>query len=57
MLSSTLLRECGALSRKALLAASELEPRRFEAQLALEHESRHIQPTGEDGEELWEAVG
>jgi type I restriction enzyme S subunit len=54
---ATLLRECGALSRKALLAASELEPRRFEAQLALEHESRHIQPTWEDGEELWEAVG
>jgi type I restriction enzyme S subunit len=54
---ATLLRECGALSRKALLAASELKPRRFETQLALEHQSRHIQPTWEDGEELWEAVG
>jgi type I restriction enzyme S subunit len=54
---ATLLRECGALSRKALLAASELKPRRFETQLALEQQSRHIQPTWEDGEELWEAVG
>jgi hypothetical protein len=57
MPSSTRPRECGFLSREALLAASELEPRRFVAQLALEHQTRHIQPTWENGEELSEAVG
>jgi type I restriction enzyme S subunit len=54
---ATLLRECGALSEKALLAASELEPRRFAVQLELEQAAGRIRQTWEDGEELWEALG
>lgn len=52
---ATLLRECGALSEKALLAASELEPQRFAVQLALEQQAGGIRSFREDGQELWEA--
>jgi type I restriction enzyme S subunit len=52
---ATLLRECGSLSEKALLAASELEPTRFAAQLELEQQAGRIRRIWEDGEELWEA--
>jgi type I restriction enzyme S subunit len=54
---SNLLRECGALSERALLAASELDPAGFRAQLALERELGAIQATLEDGQVLLEAVG
>jgi type I restriction enzyme S subunit len=53
---ANLLRECGALSERALLAASELDPVSFQAQLALERELGGIQETLEDGEVLLEAV-
>ena len=56
-LLSQLLRECGSLSDKALLAASELDPARFRAQLALEALAGGIQQLWEEGEALWEAVG
>ena len=46
---AALLRECGALSERALLAASELEPARFRAQLALERQRGAIRDTPEDG--------
>ena len=46
---AALLRECGALSERALLAASELEPARFRAQLALEQGRGAIGATAEDG--------
>ncbi len=55
-LLANLLRECGALSERALLAASELDPAGFQAQLALERELGAIQETLEDGEVLLEAV-
>ena len=54
---SQLLRECGALSDKALLAASELAPDRFAAQLELERQAGRIRQLWEDGEALWEALG
>lgn len=54
---ANLLRECGALSEKALLAASELDPARFRAQLALELQAGGLQQRWEEGEALWEAVG
>jgi len=54
---ASLLRECGALSEKALLAASELDPARFRAQLALELQAGGLQQRWEEGEALWEAVG
>jgi len=54
---ANLLRECGALSERALLAASELEPARFGAQLALELQAGGLQQLWEEGEALWEAVG
>jgi len=54
---ANLLRECGALSERALLAASELDPAGFRAQLALERELGAIQETLEDGQVLLEAVG
>ena len=53
---AALLRECGALSERALLAASELEPARFRAQLALERQRGAIRDTPEDdGQVLLEA--
>jgi len=48
-----LLQECGALSERALLAASELDPRRFQQQLALELEAGNILEVHEEGESLW----
>jgi type I restriction enzyme S subunit len=52
---ANLLRECGALSEKALLAASELDPASFQAQLELEIKAGRIRQTWEDGEDLWDA--
>jgi len=51
-----LLRECGALSERALLAASELEPERFERQLAMELRSGALRFTHDEGKSLLEAV-
>jgi hypothetical protein len=51
------LQECGALSERALLAASELDPAGFRAQLALEQGLGVIRETAEDGQVLLEAVG
>ncbi len=51
------MRECGALSERALLAASELDMRCFAAQLALEQQAGRIRQAWKDGEALWEAVG
>ena len=45
-----------SLSDKALLAASELEPDRFAAQLELERQAGRIRRIWEDGEALWEAL-
>ena len=52
-----LLQECGALSERALLAASELDPAGFRAQLAVEQGMGAIRETAEDGQVLLEAVG
>jgi type I restriction enzyme S subunit len=53
---AALLKECGALSERALLAASELEPARFRAQLTLERQRGAILDTPEDsGQVLLEA--
>jgi type I restriction enzyme S subunit len=54
---ATLLRECGALSERALLAASELDPASFQAQLAHERSLGAIGKVDDDGQELLEAVG
>ncbi|QPN62645.1 hypothetical protein [Synechococcus sp. CBW1004] len=55
---ATLLRECGSLSERALLAASELDPARFRAQLAEERRRGSLRDTvDEDGQVLLEAVG
>ena len=54
---AALLRECGALSERALLAASELEPARFRAQLALEQgRGAILETTEDDGQEVLEAA-
>jgi hypothetical protein len=54
---ANLLRECGALSARALLAASELDPANFQAQLAHERSLGTIGHGNDDGQELLEAVG
>jgi type I restriction enzyme S subunit len=54
---ANLLRECGALSERALLAASELDPASFQAQLAHERHLGAIGHVNDDGQELLEAVG
>jgi type I restriction enzyme, S subunit len=54
---ATLLRECGALSERALLAASELDPASFQAQLAHERSLGAIGNVVDDSQELLEAVG
>jgi hypothetical protein len=54
---ANLLRECGALSERALLAASELDPASFQAQLAHERSLGTIHVSYDDGQELLEAVG
>lgn len=56
-LLAQLLMECGALSERALLAASELDPAGFRAQLALEQGMGVIRETALDGQVLLEAVG
>jgi len=52
-----LLRECGALSERALLAASELEPQQFQRQLQMELENGTAREIQNDGQVLLEAVG
>jgi type I restriction enzyme S subunit len=52
-----LLRECGALSERALLAASELEPQRFQRQLQMELEIGTAREVQWDGQVVLEAVG
>ena len=52
-----LLRECGALSERALLAASELEPQRFQRQLQMELESGSAREVQCDGQVMLDAVG
>ena len=52
-----LLRECGPLSERALLAASELEPERFEQQLFRELERGTAREVQANGQVLLEAVG
>ena len=54
---ANLLRECGALSERALLAASELDPASFQAQLAHERSLGTIGHVVDDDQELLEAVG
>jgi len=54
---ANLLRECGALSERALLAASELDPANFQAQLAHERSLGTIGHVVDDDQELLEAVG
>jgi len=54
---ANLLRECGALSARALLAASELDPVSFQAQLAHERSLGTIGHVVDDDQELLEAVG
>ena len=52
-----LLRECGPLSERALLAVSELEPQRFQQQLYRELESGTAREVQNNGQVLLEAVG
>jgi type I restriction enzyme S subunit len=52
-----LLRECGALSERALWAVSELEPQRFQQQLYGELESGTAREVQDNGQVLLEAVG
>ena len=52
-----ILRECGALSERALLAASELEPGQFQQQLFKELESGAAREVQNDGQVLLEAAG
>jgi len=55
---ASLLRKCGALSERALLAASELDPASFRAQLAHERSLGAIgNVVDDDSQELLEAVG
>ena len=56
-LLAQLLQECGALSERALLAASELDPASFRAQLALEQGMGAIREISEDEQVLLESVG
>jgi len=56
-LLTQLLRECGALSERALLAASELRPETFQVQLAREQELGAVRESRDDGQVLLEAVG
>jgi len=56
-LLASLLRECGPLSERALLAASELRPETFRVQLAREQGLGAVRESREDGQVLLEAVG
>lgn len=52
VLLSGLLQECGALSERALLAASELDIGRFRRQLELEMKAGRIREEVEEGERV-----
>jgi type I restriction enzyme, S subunit len=52
-----LLSECGALSERALLAASELAPERFQRQLAKDMDAGRIREDLEDGERVLVLAG
>jgi len=54
---TALLRECGALTERALLAASELELQRFQRQLQMELESGSAREVQCDGQVMLDAVG
>lgn len=49
-----LLRECGALSERALLAASEVDPEHFQIQLRAELERGQVREVRIDGQVLLE---
>jgi type I restriction enzyme S subunit len=55
-LLASLLRECGALSEKALLAASELDTRSFDRQLEFELKQGRVRRVDDDGQLLVEAA-
>jgi restriction endonuclease S subunit len=55
-LLAQLLQECGALSERALLAASELDPDHFLVQLELERASGAVRVTCEDGQAVLEGA-
>jgi type I restriction enzyme S subunit len=52
---AAILRECGALTERALLAASELPPKRFKEQLTLERTRGLVSELVEEG--VWVAAG
>jgi type I restriction enzyme S subunit len=56
-LLAQLLQECGALSERALLAASELDPGRFRRQLALEVEAGKIRTERQGGQQVLMVAG
>lgn len=56
-LLSGLLLECGALSERALLAASELDAARFRRQLQIEIEAGRISEAMEEGERVLVGLG
>jgi len=56
-LLAQLLQECGALSERALLAASELDLGRFRRQLALEVEAGNIREELEGGQQVLMVAG
>jgi len=56
-LLANVLRECGPLSERALLAASELRPETFQVQLAREQGLGAVRESRGDGWVLLEAVG
>jgi len=56
-LLACLLRECGPLSERALLAASELRPEMFRVQLAREQGLGAVRESRENDQVLLEAVG
>ena len=56
-LLARLLQECGSLSERALLAASELQPGRFAEQLQLELQAGKIREELEEGQRVWAAAG
>jgi type I restriction enzyme S subunit len=56
-LLSGLLRECGVLSERALLAASELETARFRRQLQIEIEAGRVSEAMKEGERVLVSLG
>ncbi|MFM9100232.1 MAG: hypothetical protein ACKOPS_02380, partial [Cyanobium sp.] len=56
-LLANVLRECGPLSERALLAASELRPETFRVQLARKQGLGAVRESREDDQVLLEAVG